>query len=276
MNGASFASASGPKRSSPAAPESPADPARIHRPSVRTQTTPLRTTTSGCENVSTGCVRGDAEHLVVRAAARALRCAPEPDDPGGARALDGDVDLVLQRPGARERGLGLLQDRPGLPRLSSGAAAASSASETSARRTCRTAACGTHRLSSAGRQPRSGEGSRPPDAGRQHTSPRPRRRKALEAYNAAAAAGAASTLRRNSGSTSPRPRYLLGRAGGDQLAARLAALRPEVHDPVRLLDHVQVVLDHEHGVALVDEPLQHLEQLAMSAKCRPVVGSSRM
>jgi hypothetical protein len=29
----------------------------------------------------------------------------------------------------------------------------------------------------------------------------------------------------------------------------------------RLLDHVEVVLDHEHGVAGVDEPLQHLEQL---------------
>src|SRR5438445_6395272 len=56
-------------------------------------------------------------------------------------------------------------------------------------------------------------------------------------------------------------RDLLRRADGDHLAARLAALRPEVDDPVGLLDHVEVVLDHEHRVPGVDEPLQHLEQL---------------
>ena len=41
----------------------------------------------------------------------------------------------------------------------------------------------------------------------------------------------------------------------------LAALGAEVDDPVGLLDHVEVVLDHEHRVARVDQPLQHLEQL---------------
>src|SRR5439155_13135151 len=45
------------------------------------------------------------------------------------------------------------------------------------------------------------------------------------------------------------------------LAASLAALGPEVDDPVRLLDHIEVVLDHEHRVARVDEALQRLEQL---------------
>src|SRR5262249_48296113 len=35
----------------------------------------------------------------------------------------------------------------------------------------------------------------------------------------------------------------LGRAGCDHLATRLPALRPEVDDPVGLLDHVEVVLD---------------------------------
>src|SRR5581483_5609753 len=49
---------------------------------------------------------------------------------------------------------------------------------------------------------------------------------------------------------------LLGRADGDDLAARLAALRAEVDDPVRLLDHVEVVLDDDHRVAAVDEALQ--------------------
>ena len=56
-------------------------------------------------------------------------------------------------------------------------------------------------------------------------------------------------------------RDLLRRADRDDLAARLAALGAEVDEPVGLLDHVEVVLDHEHGVARVDEALQHLEQL---------------
>ena len=56
-------------------------------------------------------------------------------------------------------------------------------------------------------------------------------------------------------------RDLLGRARGDQVAALLAALRAHVEQPVGGLDHVEVVLDHDDGVALVDEPLQHLEQL---------------
>ena len=55
---------------------------------------------------------------------------------------------------------------------------------------------------------------------------------------------------------------VLGRALDDDPAAAVAALGPEVDDPVGRLDHVEVVLDHEHGVAGVDEPLQHAEQPA--------------
>ncbi len=51
-----------------------------------------------------------------------------------------------------------------------------------------------------------------------------------------------------------------GVPGRDHLAARLAALGAEVDEPVGLLDHVEVVLDHEHRVAGVDQPLEHLEQ----------------
>ena len=47
---------------------------------------------------------------------------------------------------------------------------------------------------------------------------------------------------------------LLRRPGRDHLSPGLAALGPEVDYPVGLLDHVQVVLDHEHRVARVDEP----------------------
>ena len=54
---------------------------------------------------------------------------------------------------------------------------------------------------------------------------------------------------------------LLRRARGHHLAAPVAALRTQVHDPVRLLDHVEVVLDQHHRVALLDQQVQHLQQL---------------
>ena len=50
------------------------------------------------------------------------------------------------------------------------------------------------------------------------------------------------------------------RAGGDDPAARLAAFRPQVDDPVGRLDHVEIVLDDQHRVAGVDEVVQHLQQ----------------
>src|SRR6185503_3435560 len=53
---------------------------------------------------------------------------------------------------------------------------------------------------------------------------------------------------------------LFGRAGRDDAAALVAALGPEVHDEVRGLDDVQVVLDDHDRIALVDELVQHLEQ----------------
>ena len=46
------------------------------------------------------------------------------------------------------------------------------------------------------------------------------------------------------------------------VAAAIAALGPEVDDPVGRLDDVEIVLDHEHRVAAVDEPVQHVEQHA--------------
>src|SRR5450759_2908577 len=50
-------------------------------------------------------------------------------------------------------------------------------------------------------------------------------------------------------------------AHGDDGAALFPALGPEVDDPVGRLDDVEVVLDDDHGVALVHEPMQHLEEL---------------
>ena len=55
-------------------------------------------------------------------------------------------------------------------------------------------------------------------------------------------------------------RHLLGRALADDAAATVATLGTHVDDPVRHLDDVEVVLDDEHGVALVDELVQHVHQ----------------
>ena len=55
--------------------------------------------------------------------------------------------------------------------------------------------------------------------------------------------------------------HLLRRAGGDDLATAMAAFGAEVDHPVRGLDHVQVVLDHDHGVAVVAQAMQHGEQV---------------
>ena len=55
--------------------------------------------------------------------------------------------------------------------------------------------------------------------------------------------------------------HLLGRALGHDAPAASAALGAQVDDPVGRLDDVEVVLDDDDGVAVVDEPVQHLQQL---------------
>src|SRR5207245_1755584 len=52
----------------------------------------------------------------------------------------------------------------------------------------------------------------------------------------------------------------LGRALRDDAPAAVAALGPEVDDPVGGLDDVEVVLDDDHRVARIAQPLQHTEQ----------------
>ena len=54
---------------------------------------------------------------------------------------------------------------------------------------------------------------------------------------------------------------LFGRAGGDDLPAPLSPFGAHVDDPVGRLDHLEVVLDDDHGVAQVDEAREHFEQL---------------
>src|SRR5687768_2684127 len=54
----------------------------------------------------------------------------------------------------------------------------------------------------------------------------------------------------------------LRRSRDDDLPARVAPLRAEVDDPVRRLHDVEVVLDHDDGVALRDESLEDVQELA--------------
>src|SRR5579871_4950741 len=57
-------------------------------------------------------------------------------------------------------------------------------------------------------------------------------------------------------------RDVLGGARRDEAPAAVAALWPEVDEPVGALHDVEVVLYHDDRVALVDEALQDLEQPA--------------
>ena len=55
-------------------------------------------------------------------------------------------------------------------------------------------------------------------------------------------------------------RNLLGRTRHHNLAARVAAFRPEIDYMVRGLDDIEVVLDHEHRMARVHQTVQAPEK----------------
>src|SRR6202034_89210 len=61
------------------------------------------------------------------------------------------------------------------------------------------------------------------------------------------------------------------RALRDDAAAAFSAFGAEVDDPIRLLDHVEVVLDDEHRIAERNQTLQNVEKFAhvveMQARC---------
>src|SRR5690348_2069619 len=59
---------------------------------------------------------------------------------------------------------------------------------------------------------------------------------------------------------------LFRRAGGDDATAARAAFGTEVDDPIGRLDHFQIVLDDQHGVALVDERVQDFQELTHIVK----------
>ena len=62
---------------------------------------------------------------------------------------------------------------------------------------------------------------------------------------------------------------LFRRAREHQLAAGLTAFRPEVDDPIRRTDHVQVVLDRDHRVPGVEQLAQRAHQLGDVVEVQP-------
>jgi hypothetical protein len=56
--------------------------------------------------------------------------------------------------------------------------------------------------------------------------------------------------------------YRLRRAGAHNGAAAAAAFGADIHDVIGHFDHVEVVLDHDDGVAFVHEFVQYGQQLA--------------
>src|ERR1700704_451287 len=64
-------------------------------------------------------------------------------------------------------------------------------------------------------------------------------------------------------------RNVLWRARGDDLAAALTALRTQVDHPIGGLDDLEVVLDHHHGVALVAQAVQNVQQLLDVVEMQP-------
>src|SRR5581483_9257644 len=62
---------------------------------------------------------------------------------------------------------------------------------------------------------------------------------------------------------------LLRRTRRDDLSARYAPFRTQIEHEVGGLDHVQIVLDDEDGVARVGQAVQDIEQLANVVEMKP-------
>ena len=53
---------------------------------------------------------------------------------------------------------------------------------------------------------------------------------------------------------------LFWRPLGNDIAAFVAALGPQIDDPIGGADHIQVVLDNDHGVPRVRQAVKHIQQ----------------
>src|SRR6516162_11083138 len=58
-------------------------------------------------------------------------------------------------------------------------------------------------------------------------------------------------------------------AGGDDMAAGVAAFGAEIDDPIGGLDDLEIVLDDQHRVAGLDQRVQYLEKLPYIVEMQP-------
>ena len=56
------------------------------------------------------------------------------------------------------------------------------------------------------------------------------------------------------------PRYGFRSPGRDEIPASVAGLRPEIDHPIGAFDHLEIMLNHDDGVAGFDESLKQLHQ----------------
>src|SRR3954471_21841707 len=82
----------------------------------------------------------------------------------------------------------------------------------------------------------------------------------VAAYPGRRLAAVQATLQIGRGGAALRAGDLRGRSTGHDLPAGVAAAGPEVDDPVGSGDHIEVVLDHDHRFAAVDQPMKLGEQ----------------
>ena len=57
------------------------------------------------------------------------------------------------------------------------------------------------------------------------------------------------------------PYNVLGAAHGHYFSPVGPGAGPEIDDPIRRLDQVQIVFDHDHGMTHVHKPVQHIQEL---------------
>lgn len=52
-------------------------------------------------------------------------------------------------------------------------------------------------------------------------------------------------------------------------APSVATLRPEINDPVGGFNHIQIMLDHQDRITLINQPLEHVEQMTDIGRVKP-------
>ena len=53
--------------------------------------------------------------------------------------------------------------------------------------------------------------------------------------------------------------HLFRGAGGNDHTTTVAAFRTYINDMVCGLDHIQIMLDHQHGIAMIDQFMQNFQ-----------------